>query len=103
MTPRQLECLRLIDASIRETGCPPSYAQLCERMGMKSKGGMNRLVTALESMGYIRRSPRRARAIEVVRMPDDAPDERDARIADLLAECAALRAKVAQLERLGAA
>ena len=103
MTPRQLECLRFIDARIRETGVCPSYEEMQAAIGLKSKSGIHRLVAALEERGYIRRLSARARAIEVIRLPDAARDDRDALIATLSAECAALRAENERLRRGAAA
>src|SRR5215218_3340952 len=72
LTRKQNELLRFIHASLQESGVPPSFDEMKEALDLKSKSGIHRLITALEERGFIRRLPNRARALEVLRMPDTA-------------------------------
>lgn len=72
LTRKQNELLRFIHERVRETGVPPSFDEMKEALELKSKSGIHRLITALEERGFIRRLPNRARALEVIRMPDVA-------------------------------
>ncbi len=67
LTGKQMEVLSLLEDSIRTTGSVPSFDGIAAAVGLKSKSGVHRLVTALEERGFIRRLPNRARAIEVIR------------------------------------
>ncbi len=69
LTRKQYEMLEFIDQRIRIDGIPPSYEEMKEIFGMKSKSGIHRIILALEERGFIRRMPYRARAIEVIRKP----------------------------------
>ncbi len=70
LTRKQLELLRFINERLRESGVPPSFDEMKEALDLKSKSGIHRLITALEERGFIRRLPNRARALEVLKMPD---------------------------------
>ena len=70
LTPKQYELLNFIHQRMKERGIPPSYDEMKEALGLRSKSGIHRLITALEERGFIRRLPHRARAIEIVRLPD---------------------------------
>src|SRR5215213_4760545 len=70
LTRKQHELLRFIHERLRETGVPPSFDEMKDALDLKSKSGIHRLITALEERGFIRRLPNRARALEVVRLPD---------------------------------
>ena len=59
-----------IHERLKETGVPPSFEEMKEALDLRSKSGIHRLVTALEERGFIRRLPHRARALEVVKLPD---------------------------------
>src|SRR5215212_681225 len=72
LTRKQHELLRFIHDRLRETGIPPSFDEMKEALDLKSKSGIHRLITALEERGFIRRLPNRARALEVIRLPDVA-------------------------------
>ncbi len=74
LTNKQYELLMFIHERIRETGVPPSFDEMKDALGLKSKSGIHRLVTALEERGYIRRLEKRARALEIVRLPENAAD-----------------------------
>lgn len=72
LTSKQNELLRFIHERLRETGVPPSFDEMKDALDLKSKSGIHRLIMGLEERGFIRRLPNRARAIEVLRMPDAA-------------------------------
>ncbi len=70
LTRKQHELLMFIHERLKETGVPPSFEEMKEALDLKSKSGIHRLVTALEERGFLRRLPHRARAMEVVKLPD---------------------------------
>src|SRR5438105_13045288 len=70
LTRKQHELLMFIHERVRETGVPPSFDEMKDALDLKSKSGIHRLITALEERGFIRRLPNRARAIEVIKLPD---------------------------------
>jgi len=70
LTQKQLELLEFIHKRIAREGVPPSFDEMKQALDLRSKSGIHRLVTALEERGFLRRLPHRARAIEVVRLPD---------------------------------
>lgn len=70
LTAKQHELLMLIHDRLKETGVPPSFEEMKEALDLRSKSGIHRLITALEERGFIRRLPHRARALEVLKMPD---------------------------------
>jgi len=70
LTRKQHDLLMLIHERLQETGVPPSFEEMKEALELKSKSGIHRLITALEERGFIRRLPHRARALEVIRLPD---------------------------------
>lgn len=70
LTRKQLELLELIDACMKRDGVPPSFDEMKDALNLRSKSGIHRLITALEERGFIRRLAHRARAIEVLRMPE---------------------------------
>ncbi|MEI8147067.1 MAG: repressor LexA, partial [Alphaproteobacteria bacterium] len=70
LTRKQHELLRFIQERLKETGVPPSFDEMKEALDLKSKSGIHRLVTALEERGFIRRLPNRARALEVLKLPE---------------------------------
>ncbi|MBY0294431.1 MAG: transcriptional repressor LexA [Methylobacterium sp.] len=72
LTRKQLDLLRFIQQRMRETGVPPSFDEMKDALDLKSKSGIHRLITALEERGFLRRLPNRARAIEVIRLPETA-------------------------------
>lgn len=72
LTKKQHELLQFIHTRIEETGVSPSFEEMKEALDLRSKSGIHRLITALEERGFIRRLPNRARALEVVRLPDEA-------------------------------
>src|SRR5947208_10194504 len=70
LTRKQYELLRFISERLKESGVPPSFDEMKDALDLRSKSGIHRLITALEERGFIRRLPNRARAIEVVRLPE---------------------------------
>jgi repressor LexA len=72
LTRKQHELLRFIHDRLREDGVPPSFDEMKDALDLRSKSGIHRLIMALEERGFIRRLPNRARAIEVVRMPEQS-------------------------------
>jgi repressor LexA len=70
LTRKQFELLRFINERLKEAGVPPSFDEMKDALDLRSKSGIHRLITALEERGFIRRLPNRARAIEVIRLPE---------------------------------
>jgi repressor LexA len=70
LTRKQYELLRFIDQRLKDAGVPPSFDEMKDALDLRSKSGIHRLITALEERGFIRRLPNRARAIEVIKMPE---------------------------------
>jgi repressor LexA len=70
LTTKQKELLVFINGRLKETGVPPSFDEMKEALNLQSKSGVHRLIIALEERGFIRRLPHRARAIEIVKLPD---------------------------------
>src|SRR5271154_4538827 len=70
LTRKQAELLRFIHERLKEAGVPPSFDEMKDALDLRSKSGIHRLITALEERGFIRRLPNRARAIEVIKLPD---------------------------------
>jgi repressor LexA len=72
LTPKQYELLTYIDRHLKQTGFSPSFEDMKEALQLKSKSGIHRLILALEERNFITRRPNRARALEVLRMPENA-------------------------------
>lgn len=72
LTAKQHELIRFIQQKLEETGISPSFEEMKEALDLKSKSGVHRLISALEERGFIRRLPNRARALEVLKGPEDA-------------------------------
>lgn len=70
LTRKQKELLMFIHERVKETGVPPSFDEMKEALDLKSKSGIHRLITALEERGFIRRLPHRARALEILKLPE---------------------------------
>ena len=85
LTKKQSELLRFIHERLQEAGVPPSFDEMKEALDLRSKSGIHRLIMALEERGFIRRLANRARAIEVLRLPE-VGDRRGAEGAEILAE-----------------
>ena len=78
LTAKQHELIRFIQQRLEETGISPSFEEMKEALDLKSKSGVHRLISALEERGFLRRLPNRARALEVVRQPEDVTPSRGA-------------------------
>ena len=70
LTAKQRELLLFIDGKLKQGGISPSFDEMRAALELKSKSGVHRLISALEERGFIRRLPNRARALEVVKLPD---------------------------------
>ncbi|MBM3606649.1 MAG: repressor LexA, partial [Alphaproteobacteria bacterium] len=70
LTKKQIQLLEFIQTRMMRDGVPPSFDEMKDALDLRSKSGIHRLVTALEERGFIRRLPHRARALEVLRLPD---------------------------------
>ncbi len=70
LTPKQKELLLFIHERLKESGVPPSYDEMKEALDLRSKSGIHRLITALEERGFIKRLPHRARALEIIKLPE---------------------------------
>lgn len=77
LTSKQHELLVFIDAKLKERGVSPSFDEMKDALNLRSKSGIHRLITALEERGFIRRLAHRARALEVVRLPDTLERKRE--------------------------
>jgi len=78
LTRKQHELLIFIDKHLRSTGFSPSFEEMKEALQLKSKSGIHRLITALEERGFLRRRAHRARALEVIRLPENLQPRRAA-------------------------
>ncbi|MEO1000206.1 MAG: transcriptional repressor LexA [Pseudomonadota bacterium] len=76
LTKKQLDLLLFIQKRLKEDGVSPSFDEMKEALDLRSKSGIHRLITALEERGFIRRLAHRARAIEILRMPDGMGEPR---------------------------
>ncbi|HWX49894.1 MAG TPA: transcriptional repressor LexA [Roseomonas sp.] len=72
LTRKQHELLMFIDRHLRDTGFSPSFEEMKEALKLRSKSGIHRLITALEERGFLRRRAHRARALEVIRLPENS-------------------------------
>jgi repressor LexA len=73
LTAKQRELLLFIDDRLNESGISPSFDEMREALDLKSKSGVHRLIAALEERGFIRRLPNRARALQVLKLPEARP------------------------------
>src|SRR4026207_133693 len=73
LTRKQRELLKFIQEKLGETGISPSFDEMKEALGLKSKSGVHRLITGLEERGFIRRRPDRPRTLDVARLPERQP------------------------------
>lgn len=80
LTRKQHDLLLFIDKRLKEKGVSPSFDEMKEALGLKSKSGIHRLITALEERGFIQRLPHKARALEVVRLPQEAAGQEGGKV-----------------------
>lgn len=76
LTAKQHELLLYIQRKLEETGISPSFEEMKDALDLRSKSGVHRLISALEERGFLRRLPNRARALEVMRQPEDVKEAR---------------------------
>jgi repressor LexA len=81
LTRKQHELIRFIQARLEDSGVSPSFEEMKEALDLKSKSGVHRLISALEERGFIRRLPNRARALEVLKQPEDVTSKVSTRAA----------------------
>jgi repressor LexA len=81
LTSKQHELLVFISQKLSENGVSPSFEEMKEALNLKSKSGIHRLITALEERNFIRRLPHRARALEILRLPESVSASRTSRAA----------------------
>ena len=70
LTRKQLELLLFINERVKEEGVPPSFEEMKDALNLQSKSGVHRLIVALEERGFLKRMPNRARALEIVKLPE---------------------------------
>ncbi|MEO0370970.1 MAG: repressor LexA, partial [Pseudomonadota bacterium] len=70
LTKKQLDLLEFIHKRVQRDGVPPSFDEMKDALDLRSKSGIHRLITALEERGFIRRLAHRARALEIVKLPE---------------------------------
>ena len=71
LTRKQLELLMFVHERLKESGVPPSFDEMKDALDLRSKSGIHRLIKALEERGFIKRLPNRARALEIIRLPEN--------------------------------
>src|SRR5437762_3089652 len=74
LTRKQYELLMFIHERVRESGIPPSFDEMKDALDLKSKSGIHRLITALEERGFLKRMEKRARALEIIKLPENMAD-----------------------------
>lgn len=82
LTQKQLDLLEFIQKRLSKNGVPPSFDEMKEALDLRSKSGIHRLITALEERGFIKRLANRARAIEIVKMPN-APKFKSSSVSEI--------------------
>lgn len=82
LTKKQKDLLMFIHTRVQETGVSPSFDEMKDALGLKSKSGIHRLITALEERGFIRRLAHRARALEILKLPDSIESGSQATISE---------------------
>lgn len=75
LTKKQLDLLKFIHARVQRDGVPPSFDEMKDALDLRSKSGIHRLITALEERGFIQRMAHRARALEIVKLPESMMEE----------------------------
>ncbi len=75
LTPKQQKLLMFIHERLQSGGVSPSFDEMKDALGLKSKSGIHRMIGALEERGFLRRLPNRARALEIIKLPNTATDE----------------------------
>jgi repressor LexA len=93
LTAKQHELLLFIQRKLEETGISPSFEEMKEALDLKSKSGVHRLISALEERGFLRRLPNRARALEVLRQPENVTARAPAPANDTVVQMPAPRSR----------
>ena len=88
LTRKQYELLVYIDRHLKQTGFSPSFEEMKDALNLKSKSGIHRLISALEERGYLARRHHRARALDILRLPDNMQPRETPATAPLEAEAA---------------
>jgi repressor LexA len=103
LTRKQLDLLEFIQKRVQRDGVPPSFDEMKEALDLRSKSGIHRLITALEERGFIRRLAHRARAIEIVKLPDSLQKDAQGFKPQVIEGSAGVRHRGAQpIERINA-
>ena len=84
LTKKQYELITFIDYKLRESGVSPSFDEMKDALDLKSKSGIHRLIAGLEERGFIRRLPHRARALEIIKLPDNFNKKTDEHSANVI-------------------
>ena len=95
LTRKQHDLIRFIQERLEENGISPSFEEMKEALDLKSKSGVHRLVSALEERGFIRRLPNRARALEILKLPEASVKPR---AKELAAAAGAAKSNIVNLE-----
>src|ERR1700687_2884315 len=74
LTRKQYELLMFIHERVRESGIPPSFDEMKDALDLRSKSGIHRLISALEERGFLKRMQKRARALEIIKLPDNVAE-----------------------------
>ncbi len=77
LTPKQHKLLLFIHKNLQENGVSPSYEEMCEAIGVRSKSGIHRMVVSLQERQFLRRLPYRARALEILRLPQNVSSDQE--------------------------
>ena len=91
LTSKQKELLVFISQRLGQDGVPPSFDEMRDALALKSKSGIHRLITGLEERGFIRRLPHRARALEIIKLPENLGQEKEnflKKMEDYFVKCA---------------
>ena len=91
LTQKQLDLLEFIQKRLSKNGVPPSFDEMKEALDLRSKSGIHRLIKALEERGFIKRLANRARAIEIVKMPN-SPEFQGTTVSDMASRITAINA-----------
>ncbi len=87
LTRKQLELLLFINERLKEEGVPPSFEEMKDALNLQSKSGVHRLIVALEERGFLKRMANRARALEVIKLPEFSLPKSGLQKIRLLAQC----------------
>lgn len=101
LTRKQKELLALIRDRLQAEGVPPSFEEMKLALGLKSKSGIHRLITGLEERGFLRRLPHRARALEILKLPEGLEKVRSRKPKAIVADMAARLANAVTLPLYG--